>query len=207
MAPSIRDQELQGEQPADRNSHANVQKAQEQVYYDETTDEEAETRQAPQQPKAPPKGMKKFGQTMKNKMTGKTHEQRVAERKRQREADRKAAEQHRIIRAALNKASQTGQPQLVGRDKQGKEIYAQPPPQWDPYAGPQLGHTPYQTQPTYSQYGGGYGGGYGGAYGSRGYAAPMGPYGRRPGMGYGGGMGMPLMGGMMGGMLLGGLLF
>ncbi|CEH11976.1 WW domain [Ceraceosorus bombacis] len=139
-------------------------------------------------------GVKKFGQTMKNKMTGTTHAERVEKRRKQREAEEEAYRQHQAIRAALHRAAQTGQPQLLGRDQRGRDIFAQPPPSMDPYAGPCLGYTPYQTETAYP-------------YGPGSYAAPYGPYRRRPGYAYGGGMGLPIAGGLMGGLLLGGLLF
>ncbi|PWN40455.1 hypothetical protein IE81DRAFT_325566 [Ceraceosorus guamensis] len=139
-------------------------------------------------------GVKKFGQTMKNKMTGTTHAERVEKRRKQREAEEEAYRQHQAIRAALHRAAQTGQPQLLGRDQRGRDIFAQPPPSMDPYAAPSLGYTPYQTETAYP-------------YGPGTYAAPYGPYRRRPGYGYGGGMGLPIAGGLMGGLLLGGLLF
>lgn len=138
-----------------------------------------------------PKGLKKFGRSLKDKMTNSTHEEREAKRKAQREAERRAMEQHQMIRQALMTATQTGQPQLVGRDKQGREIFAQPPPPGAYGYGATLGYGPYQTMD--------------GPYGAYGpYARPMGPYSRPYG---GGGMGFPILGGLAGGMLLGGLLF
>ncbi|UZJ53154.1 hypothetical protein CBS101457_002474 [Exobasidium rhododendri] len=166
-----------------------------QYELDSTTDEEGAHQSSST---SNPKGIKKLGQTMKNKMTNSTHAERVAKRKQQREIERKAYEQHQEIRNLLSKATQTGEPQLVGKDKSGRDIYAQPPPTMDPYAGAQLGYTPYQTPNQYGGYG---------------YSAPGGMYGRRGygggGYGYGGGMGMPMMmgGGLAGGMLMGGLLF
>lgn len=143
-----------------------------------------------------PKGMKKFGRTLKDKLTHTTHAEREAKRKAQKEAEQRAYEQHQAIRRALMTATQTGQPQLVGKDKQGREIYAQPPPPGAYGYGATLGYGPYQTMD--------------GPYGAYGpYSRPMGPY-SRPYYGggmYGGGMGMPILGGLAGGMLLGGLLF
>lgn len=162
---------------------------------DETTDEEGGGRGAGAAPaKAPPTGIKKLGQQVKNSLSNSTHEERVAKRKERRAVEERAYEQHRAIRAALVRASQTGQPQLVGRTQAGRDVYAQPPPRMDPYAGPQLGYAPYQTEQSYP-------------YGPGAYAAPMGPYGRRRGYGYGGGMGLPVFGGLAGGMMLGGLMF
>ncbi|KAJ1018137.1 hypothetical protein NDA16_005003 [Ustilago loliicola] len=135
-----------------------------------------------------PKGLKKFGRNLKDKMTNTTHSEREAKRQAQREAEQRAIQQHAAIRQALVTATRTGQPQLVGRDKQGREIFAQPPPPGAFGYGATLGYGPYQT--------------FDGPYGSYGpYARPMGPY-RRPGYG-GGGMAAPLLGGI----LLGGLLF
>ncbi|EST08707.1 hypothetical protein PSEUBRA_001788 [Kalmanozyma brasiliensis GHG001] len=139
---------------------------------------------------AQPKGMKKFGRSLKDKLTNTTHSEREAKRQAQREAEQRAFEQHQAIRRALQVATQTGQPQLVGRDKQGREIFAQPPPPGAYGYGATLGYGPYQTM--------------NGPYGAYGpYSRPMGPY-SRP---YGGGAGMPILGGLAGGMLLGGLLF
>ena len=138
-----------------------------------------------------PKGLKKFGRSLKDKMTNSTHEEREAKRAAQREAERRAMQQHQMIRQALMTATQTGQPQLVGRDKQGRDIYAQPPPPGAYGYGATLGYGPYQTLD--------------GPYGAYGpYSRPMGPYSRPYG---GGGMGFPILGGLAGGMLLGGLLF
>ena len=136
------------------------------------------------------KGVKKFGRSLKDKLTNTTHAQREAKRQAQREAEQRAYQQHQAIRQALMTATRTGQPQLVGRDRQGREIFAQPPPPGAYGHGATLGYGPYQT--------------FDGPYGAYGpYARPMGPY-SRP---YAGGMGMPLLGGLAGGMLLGGLLF
>lgn len=138
-----------------------------------------------------PKGFNKFGRSLKDKMTNSTHEERQAKRKAQKEAEARAMHQHQMIRQALMTATRTGQPQLVGRDKQGREIFAQPPPPGAYGYGATLGYGPYQT--------------FDGPYGAYGpYSRPMGPYSRPYG---GGGMGFPVLGGLAGGMLLGGLLF
>lgn len=137
-----------------------------------------------------PKGLKKFGRSLKDKVTNTTHEERVARRKAQREAEQRAMQQHAAIRQALATATRTGQPQLVGRDRQGREIFAQPPPPGAFGYGATLGYGPYQTLD--------------GPYGAYGpYARPMGPYDRPFGMG----AGLPILGGLAGGMLLGSLLF
>lgn len=150
-------------------------------------------------------GGTKFGRKIKDKITHSTHEQRVEERRQRDEEEVATYRRHQHIRQQMSLAAETGVPQLLGKDKDGKEVYIEPP------GGPG-GH------------GGGYGGGYGRAPGSYGYnpytqgpysnpnakfIRPQQPYGRPYpgyGYGYGGGFGYPLMG-LGGGMLLGGLLF
>ena len=168
---------------------------------------------------------KLLGQKVKDKLTKSTHEERRASREANREAkaarrakreeeDRKAYEQHQRFRAAMLKAMQTGEPQLIGKDRDGKEVYIEPP-MGGGFGGGSLGGGGL----------GGYGGGYGGGmYGGNGYGyspyqqgmygnpnarylRPQQPYGRPYGYGYGGGLGLPLLGGLAGGALLGGLLF
>ncbi|GAB7344682.1 hypothetical protein MBLNU457_3163t1 [Dothideomycetes sp. NU457] len=137
----------------------------------------------------PPREEKRtWGRKMKDKITHSTHEEREAERRRRAEEERRIYEQHMVYRRAMVRAMETGQPQFIGKDHQGKDVYVEPPR------------------------GGGYGG-YGGYPGGM-YAAPnaryirpQNPYARPYGYGYGGGYGLPLAGGLMGGMLLGGLMF
>jgi len=147
----------------------------------------------------PPRDEKRtWGRKMKDKITSSTHEEREAARRQREEEERKAYEQHLAFRRCLQKAMETGQPQFFGKDHQGKDVYISPP-----------------TAQGYG-YGGGYGGGYPG-YGSASqgasystpnarYIRPPNPYARPYGYGYGGGYGLPLAGGLMGGMLLGGAL-
>ncbi|KAK4496929.1 hypothetical protein PRZ48_011378 [Zasmidium cellare] len=152
-----------------------------------------------------------FGRKLKDKLTGMSHEERVQERKVRAEQEQKMYEQHMRVRQAMAQAMQTGQPQYLGKDRDGKDVYVEPP-----------------APPAGYGYGGGYGGGYGysgggygyspyrGAQGGPGiystpnarYIRPQQPYGRP---GYGGGYGLPLAagigGGLLGGLLLGDLLF
>ncbi|KPI42162.1 uncharacterized protein AB675_5438 [Cyphellophora attinorum] len=142
-----------------------------------------------------------LGERLKTKVTGLTKEEREAERRQQAEQERQYYEAHARFRAAMHKAQVTGQPQWFAKDKNGQDVYVEPP---------QMGYG-----------GGGYGrpgyGGYGGAgygyspYGPSMYSTPNGRYIRpqygygRPG--YGGGLALPVAGGLLGGALLGGLLF
>ena len=136
-----------------------------------------------------------FGRKMKDKLTGTTHQEREELRRQRAMAEQQAYERHRKLREAMVKAIQTGQPQLVGKDRDGRDVYIEPPQQPGyGYNMPQgaYGYNPYQA----------------GLYArpNARYVRPAYPYGRPYGGGYGGGVGLPLMGGMMGGMMLGGLL-
>lgn len=140
---------------------------------------------------------KTFGEKLKDKVTGTTHEERVRERAQREKEEREYYEAHMRLRQAMQQAEITGQPQFFAKDRDGKDIYVEPPS--------------------------GVGYGYGG-YGSRGYGInpySSGPYANpnaryiRPGYQYGrpygqyggGGLGLPVAGGLLGGLLLGGLLF
>ncbi|KAF2716882.1 hypothetical protein K431DRAFT_289045 [Polychaeton citri CBS 116435] len=147
------------------------------------------------------KGKESLGRRFKDKVTGTTHEEREAERKRREELERQAYQQHMQVRNAMATAMRTGQPQKIGKDKDGRDVYIEPPT--------------YQPAPGY--YGRGYGyspyGGYPGGPGmyttpNARYIRPNGPYGRPYGSGFGGGYGLPLAigGGLLGGALLGGAL-
>ena len=156
----------------------------------------------------PTGGASKFGRRLKDKITNSTHEQRQAQRAQRAEEERKTYQRHMELRQAMSRAAQTGEPQFVGKGRDGKDVYIEPPP-----TGPPPG-------PFGGGYGRGYGGGYGGGYGynpyTRGpyssnpnatYIRPQYPYSRPYGGGYGGGYGLPLAGGLLGGLLLGDLLF
>lgn len=139
-----------------------------------------------------------FGEKLKEKVTGQTKEERAKAKAVREQQEREYYEAHQKFRQAMQQAQVTGKPVLFAKDAQGRDVYVEPP----------------------SQYGGGYGGGYGqNAYGYNPYQSgpyaspnarfirPPNAYGRPYGGGYGGGYGLPLAGGLMGGMLLGGLLF
>lgn len=146
---------------------------------------------------------------MKDKLTATSHEERERERQRRAQEEQEAYRRYTQIRSAMTRAAQTGQPQLLGKNAAGQDVYVEPP-RTDPY-----GNLIYP--------GNGYGGGGGGSYQAYNpyaqgpyanasnrfvaYPRPTYAYGRPYGYGYGGGMGMPLAGGVLGGMMLGGLLF
>jgi hypothetical protein len=152
------------------------------------------------------KGKKKesLSQKMKDKLTGKTHDERVQEREQRAREEKAAYERHLMLRQAMNRAMQTGQPQLVGRDREGHDLYLEPPRGQGAGYGmrPQGAYNPYAGNPAYNDPNARF------LRPDYGYSRPMGPgYGGGYGYGYGGmGMGMPLMGGLAGGMLLGGMM-
>lgn len=150
-------------------------------------------------------GLGKLGRRMKDKLTGTTHEERERGRELRAQEEQEAYRRYQRIRSAMALAAETGQPQLLGKNAEGQDVYIEPPAT-DPYgnyvypAGYSAG--PYQSYNPYIQ----------GPYANPNnrfiaYPRPTYAYGRPHGYGYGGGMGMPLVGGMLGGMMLGGLLW
>ncbi|KAK5173205.1 uncharacterized protein LTR77_003327 [Saxophila tyrrhenica] len=172
----------------------------EDVIASHTDDEEDHHGELP--PRGEGKGKEKeskFGRKLKDKLTGTTHEQREQSRQQRAEYEQKLYERHLQLRHAMAEAARTGQPQLMGKDRDGKDIYIEPPRYRGGYGGGGYGYSPY----------GGMGGG-GGIYDTPNarYIRPANPYGRPMGRGYGGGYGLPLAmgGGLMGGMMLGGMM-
>jgi hypothetical protein len=150
-----------------------------------------------------PKGLKKYARHLKDRITHSTHEERVADRQKQaeesqkraekqREADRKAYEMHLAYRQALTRAQETGQPQYAGKDKNGYDVYIEPPygPQAPPGA---VGFNPYSQGPYTNP--------------NARFIRPDEPYSRPQGYGYGAGLGLPLLGAAAGGLLFTSLLF
>ncbi|OAK94700.1 hypothetical protein IQ06DRAFT_381851 [Phaeosphaeriaceae sp. SRC1lsM3a] len=137
-----------------------------------------------------PTGLSKFSRKLKDKITGQTHEEREQHRVRRAEQERQAYLAHLRARQALMKAIETGEPQFLCKDQQGRDVYIEPPR--GPYA-PRgaYGYNPY------------------GPYSNPNVRImrPAGPYGRPYGYGYGGGAGLPLAAGLLGGTLLGTALF
>ncbi|KAF1963382.1 hypothetical protein CC80DRAFT_541318 [Byssothecium circinans] len=178
----------------------------------ESSDDEHPHRQPnlPPEPQAattpndpPPTGLHKLTRKMKDKLTATTHEQRQNHRRQREEQERKAYQTHLQARHAMIRALETGQPQFLCKDQQGRDVYIEPPggPGGAYRAGPRgYGHGAYGYNP-YSQ----------GPYADPNarFVRPVGPYGRPYGYGYGGGMGLgaPLAAGVLGGALLGGVLF
>lgn len=94
----------------------------------------------------PPTGVTKFGRKMKDKMTHTTHEQREQERIRRAEEERRAYQRHQELRQAMSRAVQTGEPQYVGKGRDGKDIYIEPPQGMGPPRGG-YGYNPYTQGP------------------------------------------------------------
>ena len=136
----------------------------------------------------------KLGRRLKDKITGTTHEQRVAEREQRAREEEAQYQQYLAMRGAMKRAYQTGEPQLLGKDRNGKDIYVEPP---GGYAAPGgYRNNVYVNPYTEGPY----------ANPNARFVRPAGPYSRPYGTGYGGGLGLPIAGGIAGGLLLGGLL-
>lgn len=147
-----------------------------------------------------PKEKPGLGRRMKDKLTSSTHEEREVRRRQRAEHERKIYEQHQAFRIAMTRAMQTGEPQLLGKDRNGQDLYIEPPQgpggrQMYGYPGVGINHRSYSP---YSS----------GVYADPNarFIRPQGAYGRPYGGGYGGGYGLPLAGGLLGGVALGGLL-
>ena len=148
--------------------------------------------------KQQPTSSSKFGRKLKDKLTNSTHEQREAQRRQRAIEEQKAYERHQHIRQAMSRAIETGQPQLLGKDSDGKDLYIEPPQGLgrDGYPGQGYGprgYNPYQSGPY--------------ATPNARYVRPNYGYGRPYGGGYGGGYGLPLAGGLLGGMVMGDMMF
>ncbi|TID22233.1 hypothetical protein E2P81_ATG11339 [Venturia nashicola] len=151
-----------------------------------------------------PKGIHKFGRKMKDRLTNSTHAEREKDRAARAREEQEIYKAHLAFRQAMSKALETGEPQFVGKDRNGRDIYIEPPqgmmrgsgmmiPQGGRVPAGAMGYNPYSQGP----------------YGNPNvrYLRPQQPYYRGPGYGYGGGYGFPLMGGLLGGAMLGGLMF
>ena len=68
-----------------------------------------------------------LGTRMKDKLTGTTKEERQAQRAKQAEEERKYYEMHQKYRQAMDEAMRTGQPVFVAKDKDGRDVYIEPP--------------------------------------------------------------------------------
>lgn len=111
-------------------------------------------------------GFHKFSRKLKDKMTSSTHTEREQQRARRAEQDRRAYQAHLRARQALIRAMETGEPQFLCKDAQGRDVYVTPPNGYAPRGA--YGYNPY----------GGYNSGVR-------YMRPTVPYGRPYGYGYG----------------------
>ncbi|KAK5659898.1 hypothetical protein OQA88_13361 [Cercophora sp. LCS_1] len=158
-----------------------------------------------------------LGRKIKDHITGTTHEQRVAERKRREEHEKEVYRQHLAFRKAFGEGMVSGEPALLGRDENEQEVFLEPVGRAYPgvvgvsRVGPFLeevryreGMRPGRDGRYLRAVGAGQQGGYEG-----GWERPVGRYGRPVGVGFGGGRGMmlaPLLGGVVLAGLVGGLV-
>lgn len=137
-------------------------------------------------------GIHKFGRKMKDKLTSSTHEERQRARQRRAEEERRAYLLHMKARQAMIRALETGEPQFLCKDSQGRDLYIQPPHGAGLPRGA-FGYNPYSNGPYTNP--------------NVRYLRPAVPYRRPYGYGYGGGLGVPVAAGLLGGAMLGGLMF
>ncbi|KAL8941722.1 MAG: hypothetical protein Q9211_001698 [Gyalolechia sp. 1 TL-2023] len=139
----------------------------------------------------PQSGATRLGRKLKDKLTGTTHEQREEQRRQRAIAEEEAYARHRELRRAMVEAMRTGERQLVGKDRNGQDVYIEPPPTANLQRSG-FGYSPYSH----------------GVYANPNarFIRPANPYGRPYGRGYGGGYGLPLAGGLMGGYMLGSMM-
>ncbi|KAL8991073.1 MAG: hypothetical protein Q9169_007956 [Polycauliona sp. 2 TL-2023] len=142
-------------------------------------------------PPRPTPAPSNFARKMKDKLTGTTHEQRQEERRKRYAAEEQMYERHRQLRQAMVNAMRSGEPQHVGVDRDGRDLYIEPP-QNNYGSLRSRGYNPY-TQGPYTNP-------------NARFLRPAQPYGRPYGRGYGGGYGLPLAGGLMGGMMMGSMM-
>lgn len=178
--------------PEERKKHSRMKRT---VTVDDLMAEDSDDEDHhPGQGKAEPQltGIQKFSRKLKDKVTGTTHTEREKHRQQRAEHERQAYLVHVRARQALIRAIQTGQPQLLGKDSQGREVYIEAPRSAYASRGPYM-NNPYAS----------------GLYSNSNmrYMRPVGPYGRPYGYGYGGGAGLPIAAGILGGSLLGAALF
>jgi hypothetical protein len=182
--------------PEERKKHSRLHRSStlEDLAAEDTDNEDQHEAKLPPREGAAgqPKGIHKFGRKMKDKVTGTTHEQREQQRRQREEQERRMYQTHLRARQAMVRALETGQPQLLGKDREGKDVYILPPGGMGAPRGA-FGFNPYAQGPY--------------ANPNVRYMRPAGPYGRPYGRGYGGGLGMPVAAGFLGGAMLGGLMF
>lgn len=134
----------------------------------------------------------RLGRKLKDKLTNTTHAQRQEQRRQRAIAEEEAYKRHMELRRAMVEAMRTGEPQLIGKDRNGQDVYIEPPPTANASRIGGTGYSPYAR----------------GVYGNPNarFIRPGVPYGRPYGRGYGGGYGLPLAGGLMGGMMVGSMM-
>merc|ERR1712093_875596 len=64
-------------------------------------------------------GAHKLGRKMKDKLTSSSHEEREAQRRKRAQEEQEAYQRHLHIRRQMSKAMETGEPQLLGKDRNG----------------------------------------------------------------------------------------
>lgn len=80
----------------------------------------------PSRPEDKGKGKQSYGRRLKDKLTGTTHEQRELERYHRNQEEEAAYKQQIHAERAMAIAEETGQPQFLGKDHNGYDVYVEP---------------------------------------------------------------------------------
>ncbi|KAK3326672.1 hypothetical protein B0H66DRAFT_617821 [Apodospora peruviana] len=87
-----------------------------------------------------------LGRKLKDNFTGTTHEQRAADRSR---LEEDMYRQHQALRKGMQDAMSSGNPQLLGRDGDGRDVYLEPPGHTFPEVVGTKPLSPYMTEVFY----------------------------------------------------------
>ncbi|KAK3358705.1 hypothetical protein B0T25DRAFT_563783 [Lasiosphaeria hispida] len=94
---------------------------------------------------------RRLGRKLKDKLTGTTHEQRAAERRQREQAERDMYQQHQVFRRNMIDAMNRGQPQFLGKDRNGVDVYLEPTTKMFPGVVSANRLSPYLTEVAYAQ--------------------------------------------------------
>lgn len=123
-------------------------------------------------------GFHKFSRKLKDKVTQSTHQEREQRRIQRTREEQAAYERHAQLRQAFSRAIQTGEPQFIGKDREGRDVFIESPYGLRAPSGA-YGYNPYAQGPY--------------ANPNARFVRPQAPYGRPNGYGYGGGYGLPIV--------------
>ena len=122
-------------------------------------------------------GLQKYSRKLVDRLTHTTHNEREQHRQMREQEQRNVYDQNLRMRQAFARATETGEPQYIGKDQTGRDVYLEPP--YGPTSNGAQGNSPY-TQGPY-------------ANPNARFLKPAGPYNRPRGSGTGRGYGLPIV--------------